>query len=162
MVSATRATADYFFQALDAGRSLGVDPKVIANWIMGDVASSLNRDGLAIEQCRVSAVQLAGLIARIADGTVSNKIGREIFASLWAGEFDSADAAISAKGLQQIQDTGLIAQLVDEVLTANPKMVEELKGGKDKALNALVGQVMKKSQGKANPQQVTDLIRSKI
>lgn len=115
---------------------------------MGDVASSLNRDGLAIEQCRVSAVQLAGLIARIADGTVSNKIGREIFASLWAGEFDSADAAISAKGLQQIQDTGLIAQLVDEVLTANPKMVEELKGGKDKALNALVGQVMKNHRAK--------------
>jgi aspartyl-tRNA(Asn)/glutamyl-tRNA(Gln) amidotransferase subunit B len=162
MVSATRATADYFFQALDAGRSLGVDPKAVANWIMGDVASSLNRDGLEIEQCRVSAVQLAGLIARIADGTVSNKIGREIFSSLWAGEFDSADAVISAKGLQQIQDTGLIAQLVDEVIAANPKMVEEFKGGKDKALNALVGQVMKKSQGKANPQQVTDLIRSKL
>jgi aspartyl-tRNA(Asn)/glutamyl-tRNA(Gln) amidotransferase subunit B len=162
MVSATRATADYFFQTLDAGRSLGVDPKTIANWIMGDVASSLNRDGLEIEQCRVSAEQLAGLIARISDGTVSNKIGREIFASLWAGEFESADAMISAKGLQQIQDTGLIAQLVDEVLAANPKMVEEFKGGKDKALNALVGQVMKKSQGKANPQQVTDLIRSKL
>jgi aspartyl-tRNA(Asn)/glutamyl-tRNA(Gln) amidotransferase subunit B len=162
MVSATRGTANYFFQALDAGRSLGVDPKAIANWIMGDVASSLNRDGLEIEQCRVSAVQLAGLIARIADGTVSNKIGREIFASLWTGEFDSADAVISAKGMQQIQDTGLIAQLVDEVLAGNPKMVEEFKGGKDKALNALVGQVMKKSQGKANPQQVTDLIRSKL
>jgi aspartyl-tRNA(Asn)/glutamyl-tRNA(Gln) amidotransferase subunit B len=101
-------------------------------------------------------------LLRVADGTVSNKIARDVFASLWAGEHASADAVIEAKGLKQIQDTGLIAALVDEVLAANPKMIEEFKSGKEKAMNALVGQVMKKSQGKANPQQVTDLIKTKI
>ncbi len=162
MVAASRDTADYFFAVLDAGKVLKIDAKLAANWIMGDVASSLNRDGLEISACRVSAQQLAGVIGRVVDGTISNKIAREVFAALWAGEFDSADAVIQARGLKQIQDTGLIEGLVNEVIAANPKMVEEFQSGKEKAMNALVGQVMKKSQGKANPQQVSDLIKAKL
>ena len=162
MMASSRASADYFFAALDAGESCGVDAKLVANWIMGELASSLNREGLDIVQSKVSPAQLSGVIARVVDGTVSNKIGRDVFAALWAGEFVSADQAIEAKGLKQIQDSGLIEGFVDEVLSANPKMVEEFRGGKDKALNALVGQVMKKSQGKANPQQVTEIIKRKL
>jgi aspartyl-tRNA(Asn)/glutamyl-tRNA(Gln) amidotransferase subunit B len=159
MVAASRETADYFFAVLAAGN---VDAKLAANWIMGELATHLNRDGIEIAQSKLSAAQLAGVIARVADGTVSNKIARDVFAAIWQGAFASADQVIDAKGLRQIQDTGLIAGLVDEVIAANTKMVEEFKSGKDKALNALVGQVMKKSQGKANPQQVTDLVKAKL
>jgi aspartyl-tRNA(Asn)/glutamyl-tRNA(Gln) amidotransferase subunit B len=134
----------------------------VANWIMGELATYLNRDATDITQSKVSASQLAGLIARVADGTISNKIARDVFAVIWSGEFSSADAVIDAKGLKQIQDSGLIASLVSEVIAANPKMVEEFRAGKDKAMNALVGQVMKKSQGKANPQQVSDLIKAAL
>lgn len=162
MVSASRDTADYFFALLKAGESLGVDAKLAANWIMGDVASHLNQSGLEIAQSKVSASQLAGVIGRVVDGTVSNKIAREVFTAIWSGEFESADAVIQARGLTQIQDTGLIEGFVNEVIAANPKMVEEFKSGKEKAMNALVGQVMKKSQGKANPQQVSDLIKAKL
>lgn len=162
MMVASRDTADYFFATVDAGKALGAEPKLCANWIMGELASALNRDGLEISASRISPLQLAGLIARVADSTISNKIGREVFSVLWSKEFDSADAAIKAKGLEQIQDTQLVSGFVDDVLGANPKMVEEFRSGKDKAMNALVGQVMKKSQGKANPQQVSDLIRKKL
>ncbi|MBU3724752.1 MAG: Asp-tRNA(Asn)/Glu-tRNA(Gln) amidotransferase subunit GatB [Burkholderiaceae bacterium] len=162
MVTASRDTADYFFQVLEAGKAAGVEAKLAANWIMGDIASSLNRDGIDISGCKISASQLAGLISRVVDGTISNKIARDVFAALWSGEFDSADAVIQARGLKQIQDTGMIAGLVEQAIADNPKMVEEFRGGKEKALNALVGQVMKKSQGKANPQQVTDLIKAKL
>jgi aspartyl-tRNA(Asn)/glutamyl-tRNA(Gln) amidotransferase subunit B len=130
--------------------------------MMGELASALNREAIEITASKISPAQLAGLLARVADGTVSNKIARDIFGALWSGEFASADAVIDAKGLRQIQDTGLIAGIVDEVVAANPKMVEEFKAGKEKAMNALVGQVMKRSQGKANPQQVTDLVRAKL
>lgn len=159
MMAASRETADYFLAVI---AQPAVDAKLAANWIMGELATYLNRDGIDITQSKVSAQQLAGVIARIADGTVSNKIGRDVFSAIWQGEFTSADAAIDAKGLRQIQDTGLIAGLVDEVIAANAKMVEEYRSGKDKALNALVGQVMKKSQGKANPQQVTELVKAKL
>jgi aspartyl-tRNA(Asn)/glutamyl-tRNA(Gln) amidotransferase subunit B len=162
MVAASRDTADYFFALLTAGKSLAVDAKLAANWIMGDVASHLNQAGLEIAQSKVSASQLAGVIGRVIDGTISNKIAREVFSALWAGEFDSADAVIDARALRQIQDTGLIEGFINEVIAANPKMVEEFKSGKEKAMNALVGQVMKKSQGKANPQQVSDLIKAKL
>jgi aspartyl-tRNA(Asn)/glutamyl-tRNA(Gln) amidotransferase subunit B len=162
MVAGSRDTAQYFFAVLEAGKVLKVDPKLAANWIMGDVASHLNQAGLEISQSKVSASQLAGVIGRVADGTISNKIAREVFGAIWAGEFDSADAVIQARGLKQIQDTGLIEGFVNEVIAANPKMVEEFRAGKEKAMNALVGQIMKKSQGKANPQQVSDLIKAKL
>lgn len=162
MVAASRDTADYFFATLKALPNAGVEPKLVTNWIMGELAGSLNRDGLEISAARVTPAQLAGIVVRVADSTISNKIAREVFAALWAGEFASADEAIDAKGLRQIQDTGLIAGLVEEVIAANPKMVEEFRAGKEKAMNALVGQVMKRSQGKANPQQVSDLIRSQL
>jgi aspartyl-tRNA(Asn)/glutamyl-tRNA(Gln) amidotransferase subunit B len=159
MVAMSRDTARYFSEVLAAQPT---DAKLAANWVMGELATNLNRDDLEISQSKVSPSQLAGLIARVSDNTVSNKIGRDIFAALWGGEFESADAVIEARGLKQIQDTGLIAGLVDDVITANPKMAEEFKAGKEKAMNALVGQVMKKSQGKANPQQVSDLIKARL
>jgi len=161
MVAARKETADYFFAVLASGLP-AAEAKLLANWLMGEMASFLNRDGLEMGDSRVSAAQLAGLIQRIADGTISNKIAREVFAALWAGEATTADAVIQDKGLKQIQDTGLIEQLVEEAIGANPKMVEEFRAGKDKAMNALVGQVMKKSQGKANPAQVSALIRDKL
>ena len=130
--------------------------------MMGELANHLNREGLEISHSKVSPEQLVGLLLRVRDGTLSNKIAREVFADLWAGTFANADQAIEAKGLQQIQDTGLIESLIDEVLASQPKMVEEFRAGKDKALNALVGQVMKRSQGKANPQMVSDLMRQRL
>jgi aspartyl-tRNA(Asn)/glutamyl-tRNA(Gln) amidotransferase subunit B len=166
MMAASRATADFFSAGLAAWRAHGgataARAKALANWVMGEVATALNREERDMSQAPMTADQLVGLLLRIEDGTLSNKIAREVFADLWSGAFATADAAIAAKGLQQIQDTGLIEGLVDAVLAANPKMVEEFKGGKDKALNALVGQVMKQSQGKANPQMVTDLMRARI
>jgi aspartyl-tRNA(Asn)/glutamyl-tRNA(Gln) amidotransferase subunit B len=162
MVTTSRDTAEYFFAVLEAGKALKVDAKLAANWIMGDLASHLNQSGLEIAHSKVSAVQLAGVIGRVVDGTVSNKIAREVFTAIWSGGFENADAMIQARGLTQIQDTGLIEGFVNEVIAANPKMVEEFRSGKEKAMNALVGQVMKKSQGKANPQQVSDLIKAKL
>ena len=164
-VTQSKAAADYFLAGLSAFGAQGATSqraKLLANWVMGELASHLNREDLAIEASPVSAQQLAGLVCRIEDGTLSNKIAREVFASLWQGEGQTADQIISAKGLEQIQDTGLIDGLVAEVIAANPKMVEEFMSGKDKALNAMVGQVMKKSAGKANPQTVTDLLRKAL
>jgi aspartyl-tRNA(Asn)/glutamyl-tRNA(Gln) amidotransferase subunit B len=166
IMTANRATADFFMAGLAAFSAQGgLTPsrvKGLANWIMGEVATALNRDDRDMARIPIAADQLVGLLMRIEDGTLSNKIAREVFADLWSGVFVSASAAISAKGLQQIQDPGLIEGLVDAVLGANPKMVEEFRAGKDKALNALVGQVLKQSQGKANPQMVTDLMRARI
>lgn len=162
MVAASRDSADYFFSVIKALPGVTVEPKLVANWMMGELASSLNRDGLEMSAAKVMPAQLAGILLRVADGTISNKIAREVFASLWQGEHTSADQVIDAKGLRQIQDTGLIDTLVQEVIAANPKMVEEFRSGKEKAMNALVGQVMKRSQGKANPQQVSDLIKSRL
>jgi aspartyl-tRNA(Asn)/glutamyl-tRNA(Gln) amidotransferase subunit B len=122
----------------------------------------LNKDGLEIAASPVRSEQLAGLIARIADNTISNAIAKKVFEALWAGEGQSADAIIDAQGLKQITDSGAIEKIVDEVLAANPKSVEEFRSGKDKAFNALVGQVMKAAKGKANPQQVNDLLRQKL
>ena len=166
MMAASRATADFFSAGLTAcAGPWGRDRcacQGAGQLVMGEVATALNREERDMSEAPITADQLVGLLLRIEDDTLSNKIAREVFADLWSGAFATADAAIAAKGLQQIQDTGLIEGLVDAVLAANPKMVEEFKGGKDKALNALVGQVMKQSQGKANPQMVTDLMRARI
>ena len=136
--------------------------KVSANWIMGELSARLNREGLDIEAAPVSSEQLGGLIARIADQTISNAIAKKVFDALWQGQGKSADEIIEAQGLKQITDTGAIEALVDEVIAANPGNVAEFKAGKEKALNALVGQIMKAAKGKANPQQVNDLLKKKL
>lgn len=156
-----RATADYFeaiVQHLPADQA-----KLGANWVLGELAAALNRDDLDITESPVTADQLAKLISRIIDGTVSNKMAREVFAAMWDGEHDrDADVIIEARGLKQISDAGAIEALVDSVLAAHPSIVEEYRSGKDKAFNSLVGQVMRAAKGKANPQQVTDLLRQKL
>jgi aspartyl-tRNA(Asn)/glutamyl-tRNA(Gln) amidotransferase subunit B len=164
-LTASRATARFFEETVAALPDGAAQAKLAANWVMGDVAAQLNREGLEIAQCPVSPAQLARLIARIVDGTVSGKIAREVFQAIWEErrtEPDAADRVIDARGLKQISDTGELGRIVDEVLAANPKSVEEFRAGKEKAFNALVGQAMKATRGKANPQQVNELLRSRL
>ena len=154
----TRATADYF----EAVAALVADKKAAANWVMGELAAALNDSGLAIESAPVNPQQLAGLIARVADGTINNKTAKDVFAALWAREGESADAIIDRRGLRQISDTSALEAVIDEVLAANAKSVEEFRAGKEKAFNALVGQCMRATRGKANPQQVNDILRRRL
>ena len=152
------AMAAYFESA---ARTSG-QPKLASNWVMGEVSRRLNADEIGIEAARVTAAQLGQLIARIHDGTISNAAARQVFEALWAGEGSAVDAVIEAKGLKQLQDTGALEKIVDEVIAANPDNVAQFKAGKDKAFNALVGQVMKASKGKANPAQVNALLRARL
>ena len=173
-VTASRATAAWFEAALAAlagllppadGAARAAQAKLIANWMLADLAAALNRDGAEIGHAPVRPAQLARLAARILDGTISGKIAKELFAALWAAPDspdDAIDREIDARGLRQISDTGALEALVDEVLAANPKSVEEFRAGKEKAFNALVGQVMKASRGKANPQAVNQLMRQRL
>jgi aspartyl-tRNA(Asn)/glutamyl-tRNA(Gln) amidotransferase subunit B len=157
-LTASKALAGYFE---DVAKQVA-DRKAAANWSLGELSAALNESGVPVEQAPVSPRQLAGLIARVADGTVNNKTAKDVFAALWAREGDSADAIIEARGLKQISDAGAIEKIVDEVLAANPKSVEEFRAGKDKAFNALVGQAMKATKGKANPQQVNEILRRRL
>ena len=159
-LTAARETAAYFEQAVAAAGA--GNAKLCANWVMGELAARLNREEKDIAASPVAAVQLAGLVARIADDTISGKIAKEVFDALWSGDGENADAVIEAKGLKQISDTGALERIIDEVLAASPKSVEEFRAGKEKAFNALVGQAMKATRGKANPQQVNDLLRKKL
>jgi aspartyl-tRNA(Asn)/glutamyl-tRNA(Gln) amidotransferase subunit B len=139
--------------------------KAAANWMMGDVSSALNREGVSINEAPVEASQLALLLKRIADGTISNKAAKEVFQAMWeAGSTDEnlADTVIEQKGLKQISDTGALEAIVDEVLANNAKSVEQYRAGKEAAINALIGQAMKASKGKANPAQVTELLKKKL
>jgi aspartyl-tRNA(Asn)/glutamyl-tRNA(Gln) amidotransferase subunit B len=138
------------------------DKKAAANWVMGEVAAALNDAAIEIDAAPVSATQLAALIGRVLDGTVNNKTAKEVFAALWSRAGESADAIIEARGLKQISDAGAIEKLIDEVLAANAKSVDEFKAGKEKAFNALVGQCMRATKGKANPQQVNEILRRKL
>jgi aspartyl-tRNA(Asn)/glutamyl-tRNA(Gln) amidotransferase subunit B len=159
-LTATRGTAQYFEDCIGAaGRD---QAKLCANWVMGELAARLNRDERDIAASPVPAAQLAGVVKRIADGTLSSKLAKEVFEALWSGEAADADAVIEARGLKQVSDASAIGPIIDEVLAANPKSVEEFRAGKEKAFNALVGQVMKATKGKANPQQVNDLLRQKL
>lgn len=156
-----RATSDFFEAILQAGSS--TNAKLAANWVLGELSAALNREEISIEQSKVSPAQLAQLIARIADGTISNKIARDVFAAQWDGELNGdVDAIIDARGLKQINDVGAIEAMVDEVLAANPSIVEQHRAGKPKAFNALVGQVMKVAKGKANPQQINEMLKQKL
>ncbi len=154
----SKAMAAYFEAVAQACKQ----PKLASNWIMGEVSRRLNADEVGIEQAAVSAAQLGALITRINDGTISNNAARQVFDALWTGEGQDVDAVIEAKGLKQMNDSGALEKIIDEVIAANPDNGAQFKAGKDKAFNALVGQVMKASKGKANPQQVNDLLRSKL
>ena len=160
-LTGSRAQADYF----EAAAQVGGDAKLTANWVMGDLAAALNRDATDFAHSPVSAVALGQLVARIKDDTISGKIAKDVFAAMWAGE-GSADEVIEAKGLKQITDTGAIEALVDAVLAANPEQVENYRSAEPdkqpKMLGFFVGQIMKQSQGKANPQQVNALLREKL
>jgi aspartyl-tRNA(Asn)/glutamyl-tRNA(Gln) amidotransferase subunit B len=139
--------------------------KAAANWMMGDVSSTLNREGVSINEAPVEASQLALLLQRIADGTISNKAAKEVFQAMWEAKSNDenlADIVIDQKGLKQISDTGALEAIVDEVLAANAKSVEQYRAGKEAAINALIGQTMKASKGKANPAQVTELLKKKL
>jgi aspartyl-tRNA(Asn)/glutamyl-tRNA(Gln) amidotransferase subunit B len=151
-----------FARYYEAARATCKAPKLVANWLMGEVARRLNAEGGSIEASPVPASTLAALIGRINDGTISNNAARQVFEALWSGEGTQVDAVIEAKGLKQMNDTGALEKIVDEVVSANPKSVEEYRAGKDKAFNALVGQVMKASRGKANPAQVNDLLKQRL
>jgi aspartyl-tRNA(Asn)/glutamyl-tRNA(Gln) amidotransferase subunit B len=158
MMTASLPLARYYEQARDACKA----PKLVANWLMGEVSRRLNSEERSIEQSPVPAARLASLIARIQDGTVSNNAARQVFEALWTGEATDVDACIQAKGLQQMSDTGELERVLDGVLAANAKLVDEFRSGKDKAFNALVGQAMKATQGKANPGLVNDLLKKKL
>jgi aspartyl-tRNA(Asn)/glutamyl-tRNA(Gln) amidotransferase subunit B len=159
----SRAVAHYFEATL--GRLGAGQSKLVANWIMGELASHLRRDGLEIEAARVSSTQLAGLLARLIDGTISGKIAKEVFQTLWeraSTENDAADRIIDEKGLRQISDLGAIEKLIDELLTAYPAQLADYRSGKEKLFGFFVGQAMKATQGKANPQQLNELLRQKL
>jgi aspartyl-tRNA(Asn)/glutamyl-tRNA(Gln) amidotransferase subunit B len=154
----SKAMAGYFETAAQACGQ----PKLASNWIMGEVSRRLNAGEAGIEQAAVSAAQLAALIGRIADGTVSNNAARQVFDALWNGDGTDVDGVIDAKGLRQMNDSGALDQIIDEVLAANADNVAQFKAGKEKAFNALVGQVMKASKGKANPAQVNERLKARL
>jgi aspartyl-tRNA(Asn)/glutamyl-tRNA(Gln) amidotransferase subunit B len=163
VLTQSKGMASYFEAVVGtAGRD---QAKPAANWLMGDVSSTLNREGVDIARAPVKAAQLALLLQRIGDGTISNKIAKEVFAAMWEAPSDSptlADDIIEAKGLKQISDSGALEKIVDDVLAANAKSVDEFRAGKEKAFNALIGQAMKATKGKANPAQLTELLKKKL
>ncbi|MEW8505689.1 MAG: Asp-tRNA(Asn)/Glu-tRNA(Gln) amidotransferase subunit GatB [Candidatus Thiodiazotropha sp.] len=153
----SRALADYFEQVV----ATGADTKMTANWVTVELAGALNKAGLELSQSPVSAKQLGGLLRRIADDTISGKIAKQVFEAIWNGEGD-ADSVIEAKGLKQITDSSEIEKIIDAVIADNPKQVEQFRAGKDKLLGFFVGQVMKRTQGKANPGQVNKILLTKL
>ncbi len=162
-LTVSRDMADYFeavvkaFGAvIDAG-----DAKLAANWVIGELSGALNKNAVGIRDTRISAPELAGMLQRIQDDTISGKIAKEVFEAMWAGE-GSADEIIEKRGLMQISDSGELEKIIDGVLADNPDQVEQYRGGKHKVLGYLVGQVMQATRGKANPAQVNELLRSKL
>lgn len=152
-----KATADYFEAAVDAG----ADPKACVNWLMGEFASQLSTDGIEIAKAPVSAENLAALLKLISKGTISGKIAKKVFATMWK-EGGNSEEIVKAQGLVQISDTAELSKLVDEVVGKNPKAVEDFKAGKKKAVGALVGQIMKATKGKANPRVINELLNKKL
>jgi aspartyl-tRNA(Asn)/glutamyl-tRNA(Gln) amidotransferase subunit B len=158
VLTASKELAQYY-EAVVA--RLGSQPKLAANWVMGELSGALNRDNLDVTQSRVDAAALAGLLTRIADGTISGKIAKEVFEAMWA-EGQGADAIIEAKGLKQITDTSAIERAIDEVMAKNPGQLADYRSGKDKLFGFFVGQVMKATGGKANPGQLNELLKKKL
>jgi aspartyl-tRNA(Asn)/glutamyl-tRNA(Gln) amidotransferase subunit B len=175
---AARFATDFGLSAYDAGvlsasREIGAyfeaviaevgapQAKLAANWVMGELSSALNRDGVEIDAARVSPAGLAGLIARIVDGTISGKLGKDVFEAMWADGGD-ADSVIAAKGLTQITDVAAIEAAIDAVIAANPKQLADYRAGKEKLFGFFVGQVMKATAGKANPAQLNESLKAKL
>ncbi|MFZ2988991.1 Asp-tRNA(Asn)/Glu-tRNA(Gln) amidotransferase subunit GatB [Ideonella sp.] len=158
MMTQSLAFARYY----EVARGVCGQPKLVANWVMGEIAKRLNAGESDIADAPVQPATLGALINRIQDGTISNNAARQVFEALWTGEATEVDAVIEAKGLKQMNDSGALEAIVDEVIAANPKSVEEYRAGKDKAFNALVGQIMKASKGKANPAQASEILKRKI
>ncbi len=157
VLTASRALADFFESLVEASG----DAKLAANWVIGSVASMLNKENLDITDSKISAEQLGGLLQRVIDNTISGKIAKDVFEAMWQGE-GSADAIIESRGLKQITDSGAIEKIIDDIIAANPDQVEQFRAGKDKVLGFFVGQVMKASAGKANPGQVNQLLKQKL
>jgi aspartyl-tRNA(Asn)/glutamyl-tRNA(Gln) amidotransferase subunit B len=158
VLTSSREMANFFEAAL--GDAVA-QAKICANWIIGEVSAQLNRDGLDMAQCPITAQQLGGMLARIADGTISNSGAKEVFRTMWA-EGGDADAIIEAKGLKQVSDAGAIEKIVDEILAANADKVAEYRSGKDKLFGFFVGQAMKASKGQANPAQLNEVLKQKL
>jgi aspartyl-tRNA(Asn)/glutamyl-tRNA(Gln) amidotransferase subunit B len=160
VLTSSRETADYFEATV---KLLPAQAKLCANWIMGEISGQLNKAGIEIAACPVNPPQLAALLARIGDGTISGKAAKTVFESMWQGELGkNVDAIIEAKGLKQISDDSAIEKLVDQVLAANAQQVADYRNGKEKAFNSLIGQIMKAAQGKANPVQVNAILKKKL
>ncbi len=155
LMTQSRAFACYY----EAARDAGAPAKAAANWLMGEISKRLNAADAGIETCPVPPTTLATLLQRVQDGTVSHNAARQVFDALWSGEASDPDAVIEARGLKQMNDSGALETIAAEVLAKNPKSVEEFRAGKDRAFNALVGQVMKATQGKANPAQAAEILR---
>lgn len=160
VLTSSRELATYFESLLKA--TGGKDPKQCANWVIGDVSGALNKASLDISESPVSAEQLASVLNRISDNTISGKIAKTVFEALWAGEGKDADEVIESKGLKQVTDTGAIEAMVDEVLANNPDQVQQYRDGKEQLIGFFVGQIMKASKGKANPAQVNELLKKKL
>lgn len=159
VLTADRAVADYFCKASDGLK----DKKIVANWVMGEVAAAVNaEEGMTYDTAPVKAETLSQILTRLLDGTINAKGAKKIFTLIWDGATESVDGLIEKEGLKQISDTSAIEPIIDEVLAQNAKMVEEFRNGKEKAFNALVGQAMKATRGKANPKQVNELLRKKL
>ncbi|MBM3203820.1 Asp-tRNA(Asn)/Glu-tRNA(Gln) amidotransferase subunit GatB [Candidatus Woesearchaeota archaeon] len=158
VLTATRELANYYEAVVKAA---GVDPKLCANWVMGDFSAALNKENLDIEQSPVAAERLAGLVMRIADETISGKIAKQVFEALWSST-DTADAIIDQQGLRQITDTTAIEAIIDGIMAANPNQLAQYRAGKDKLFGFFVGQAMKATEGKANPAQLNELLKQKL
>ena len=157
-LTASKALATYFEEVV---RAAGGDPRACANWVLGELSALLNRLEAEADASPVVPAALAGLVKRVLDGTVSGKTAKDVFEAMAAGE-GGPDAIIEKRGLRQISDSGAIEALVDQVLAANAKLADDYRAGKEKAFNALVGQVMKASQGKANPAQANAILKKKL
>jgi aspartyl-tRNA(Asn)/glutamyl-tRNA(Gln) amidotransferase subunit B len=163
VLTSSAEIASYFEAAADGAN--GATAKLCANWIAGPLSARINDEGVGFAGSRIGPRQLRRLVERIADGTISNKIARDVFDAMWAGEAtgDAApDAIIESRGLKQISDSGALETIVDDVIAANAQQVADYRAGKEKAFNSLVGQVMKATKGKANPQQVNEILKRKL
>ena len=157
-LTADRDTAEYFELLVTAS---GAEAKLCANWVTGELASALNESGLDMRSSKISNGRLAGLIHRIVDGTISGKMAKEVFSAMW-NEGRDADTIIEASGLKQISDSGALEKIIDDIIANNADQVAEYRAGKEKVFGFFVGQAMKASQGKANPQQLNELLKRKL